>query len=41
MSDGNDGLKKERYEINRLVNYRSDGKNSVRVVNFIKEKAQL
>ena len=41
LSIGIDALKDSRNEINQLVNYGSDGKNSNRVVNFIKEKAGL
>lgn len=41
LKDGNDVLKNERSEINQLVNYSSDGKNSERVVDFIREKAKL
>ncbi len=38
---GKDPLKESRNEINRLVNYASDGKNTCRVVDFIIEKAGL
>lgn len=36
-----DPLVADRAEINELVNYSTDGKNSARVVDFIVEKAQL
>lgn len=41
VATGEDPLKAERAEINALVNYASDGKNTERVVNFIVEKAKL
>ena len=43
MKDQNnaDLLKEERTRIRDLVNYATDGKNSERVVQFIKEKANL
>ena len=38
VSSGQDMLKKERNEVNSIVNYASDGKNAKRVVDFIMEK---
>ncbi len=41
VATDNDSLKAERAEINAVVNYASDGKNTQRVVDFIAEKAAL
>lgn len=41
VSNNEDPLAQQRKQINRLVNYSSDGKNAERAVAFIKEKAAL
>lgn len=41
VSNNIDNLKKERKEICKFANYKCDGKNSERVVNFIVEKGNL
>ena len=41
VSNDIDNLKEERYEICEYANYKNDGKNSERVVDFIIEKGKL
>ncbi|MBQ8658556.1 MAG: CDP-glycerol glycerophosphotransferase family protein [Clostridia bacterium] len=41
VAEGTDQLKKERREIRQLSNYSTDGQSSVRVTDFIIEKANL
>ena len=41
VANGEDRYRKERLEINKLVNYSNDGNNAKRVVDFIVEKAGL
>lgn len=41
VSEGEDPYRDERKQLNSLMNYATDGKNSQRVVDFIIEKAKL